>query len=83
MDFTSERTYTLYHIMKLSDNICSYGSNQKEVHRGIKLYRSKWMEPYINEELTKLRQQSQTAFKNDFFKLMNNYSVFLTKGLKT
>lgn len=41
------------------------------------------MEPYINKEITKLRQQSQTAFKKDFFKLMNSYSVFLKKGLKT
>ena len=33
----------------------------------------------IKEEITKLGQQSQTAFKKDFFKLMNNYSVFLKK----
>lgn len=37
------------------------------------------MEPYINKEITKLRQQSQTEFKKDFFKLMNNYSVFFKK----
>lgn len=43
------------------------------------------MEPYINKEITKLRQQSQTEFKKDFFKLMNNYIVFFLKkkGLKT
>lgn len=70
--------------MKLSDNICYYVPNQKKVHRGIKLYKSKWMEPYINKEITKPRQQSQTEFKKDFFKLMNNYSVFFfKKGLKT
>lgn len=37
------------------------------------------MEPYINKEITKLRQQSQTEFKKDFFKLMNNYIVFFKK----
>lgn len=37
------------------------------------------MEPYINKEITKLREQSQTAFKKDFVELMNSYSVFLKR----
>ena len=46
----------------------------KKVHRGIKFYQSKWMEPYIrkNADLSKI---ATNAYEKDFFKLMNN-SVF-------
>ena len=46
----------------------------KKVHRGIKFYKSKWMEPYIRKN-TDLRQLATSSFEKDFFKLMNN-SVF-------
>ena len=46
----------------------------KKVHRGIKFYQSKWMEPYIRKN-TDLRKLSTSSFEKDFFKLMNT-SVF-------
>ena len=46
----------------------------KKVHRGIKFYQSKWMEPYIRKN-TDLRKLASSSFEKDFFKLMNN-SVF-------
>ena len=46
----------------------------KKVHRGIKFYQSKWMEPYIRKN-TNLRKLATSSFEKDFFKLMNN-SVF-------
>ena len=46
----------------------------KKVHRGIKFYQSKWMEPYIRKNIH-LRKLESNAFEKDFFKLMNN-SVF-------
>ena len=46
----------------------------KKVHRGIKFYQSKWMEPYIRKNVL-LRQKATSTFEKDFFKLMNN-SVF-------
>ena len=46
----------------------------KKVHRGIKLYQSPWMEPYIRKN-TGLRKTASSSFQKDFFKLMNN-SVF-------
>ena len=46
----------------------------KKVHRGIKSYQSKWMEPYIRKN-TDLRKLATSSFEKDFFKLMNN-SVF-------
>ena len=46
----------------------------KKVHKGIKFYQSKWMEPYIRKN-TDLRKLATSSFEKDFFKLMNN-SVF-------
>ena len=46
----------------------------KKVHRGIKFYKSPWMESYIRKN-TDLRKSALSSFENDFFKLMNN-SVF-------
>ena len=46
----------------------------KKVHRGIKFYQSKWMEPYFRKN-TNLRKLATSSFEKDFFKLMNN-SVF-------
>ena len=46
----------------------------KKVHRGIKFYQSKRMEPYIRKN-TDLRKLASNVFEKDFFKLMNN-SVF-------
>ena len=46
----------------------------KKVHRGIKFYQSRWMEPYIRKN-TDLRKLATSSFEKDFFKLMNN-SVF-------
>ena len=43
----------------------------KKVHRGIKLYQSPWMEPYIRKN-TDLGKLSTSSFEKDFFKLMNN-----------
>ena len=43
----------------------------KKVHRGIKFYQSKWMEPYIRKN-TDLRKVATSSFEKDFFKLMNN-----------
>ena len=49
------------------------GMALKKVHRGIKFYQSKWMEPYIRKN-TDLRKLA-SSFQKDLFKLMNN-SVF-------
>ena len=38
----------------------------KKVHRGIKLYQSNWMEPYIRKN-TDLRKLATNAFEKDFF----------------
>ena len=46
----------------------------KKVHRGIRFYQSKWMEPYIRKN-TELKKIASNTFEKDFFKLMNN-SVF-------
>ena len=46
----------------------------KNVHRGIKVYQSRWMEPYIRKN-TNLRIEAFKAknkFEEEFFKLMNN-----------
>ena len=46
----------------------------KKVHRGIKFYQSRWMEPYIRKN-TNLRIEAYKAknkFEEEFFKLMNN-----------
>ena len=40
----------------------------KKVHRGIKFYQSKWMEPYIRKN-TDLRKLASNAFEKDFFKI--------------
>ena len=45
-----------------------------KVHRGIKFYQSKWMEPYIRKN-TDLRKLATSSFEKGFFKVMNN-SVF-------
>ena len=46
----------------------------KKVHRGIKFYQSKWMEPYIikNINLRKEAQKAKNKFDVNFFKLMIN-----------
>ena len=46
----------------------------KKVHKGIRFYQSKWMEPYIRKN-TDLRKIATNAFEKDLFQLMNN-SVF-------
>ena len=46
----------------------------KKVHRGIKFYQSKWMEPYIRKN-TDLRKPATSSFEKNFITLMNN-SVF-------
>ena len=43
----------------------------KKVHRGIKFYKSPWMEPYIRKN-TDLRKTASSSFEKDFFKSMNN-----------
>lgn len=54
-------------------------SKQKKVHREIKFYQSKWMEPYVKKN-TELRKESKNALEKCFFKLMNNN--FLEKRSK-
>ena len=55
-------------------NLKQYLEEGMKVHRGIKFYQSKWMEPYIKKN-TDLRKLAASSFEKDFFKSMNN-SVF-------
>ena len=43
-----------------------HGMILKKVHRGIKFYQSKWIEPYIRKN-TDLRKLETNAFEKDFF----------------
>ena len=52
----------------------SLGMKLKKIHRILEFNETPWMEPYIRMN-TKFRKKSKSAFKKDFYKLMNN-SVF-------
>ena len=70
--FLPQKNYVLHY--KNLKQYLEEGVILKKVHRGIKLYQSPWMEPYIRKN-TDLRKEAKNAFEKDFFKLMNN-SVF-------
>ena len=67
------KTHYVLHYRNLKQYL-EEGMILKKVHRGIKFYQSKRMEPYIRKN-TDLRKSASNAFEKDFFKLMNN-SVF-------
>ena len=67
------KNHYVFHYRNLKQYL-EQGMILKKVHRGIKFYQSKWMEPYIRKN-TDLRKLASNAFERDFFKLMNN-SVF-------
>ena len=61
--FKPKNNYVLHYI-----NLKQYlkqGKILKKVHRGIKFYQSKWMEPYIRKN-TDLRKLAKNAFEKDF-----------------
>ena len=70
--FKPKRHYVVHY--KNLKQYLEEGMILKKVHRGMKYYRSPWMEPYIRKN-TDLRKSASNAFEKDFFKLMNN-SVF-------
>ena len=49
----------------------SLGMKVKKVHRILEFNEKPWMEPYIRLN-TELRKKAKSAFKKDFYKLMNN-----------
>jgi hypothetical protein len=49
-------------------------------HRGIQFKQKAWIEPYIRLN-TELRQQATSAFRKDFFKLMNNRFFVVVKSV--
>ena len=70
--FLPKKHYVLHY--KNLKQYLQEGMILKKVHRGIKLYQSPWMEPYIRKN-TDLRKSASSSFEKDFFKLVNN-SVF-------
>ena len=70
--FFPKKNYVV-HFKSLKQYI-EMGMVLKKVHRGIKFYQSRWMEPYIRKN-TNLRIEAFKAknkFEEEFFKLMNN-----------
>jgi hypothetical protein len=50
------------------------GMKLTKFHRGVRFRQKAWIKPYI-ELNTRLRQEATSAFRKDFFKLMNNRFV--------
>ena len=65
----NKEKYVVHHeTLKLYEKL---GLKITKIHRGVKFREENFMKPYIDLN-TKLRTNSNTDFKKDFFKLMNN-----------